>query len=187
MHRQLTLDLLRRHLARPLDPREKEMTQGIITFVEAHEDCFLRSCLTGHITGSAWITDPQNTRTLLTHHRKLDKWLQLGGHADGGTDPREVALREGREESGLKSIQILNTEVFDADSHWIPERKGVPGHWHHDLRFRIVADPAEPLVISDESHDLAWVPLAEVANYNTDESVLRMIRKTLASAAGNGS
>ena len=183
MHRSTALDLLRRHLSRTLDAHEESMVRAIITFTETHEDCFLRSCLVGHITGSAWITDPTGTKTLLTHHRKLDKWLQLGGHADGDHLPLEVALKEAREESGLTCIQVKDTELFDVDSHRIPERKGVPEHWHHDLRFWLIADPQEPLVVSDESHDLAWVAVADVGRLNPEESMLRMVRKTLAATA----
>ena len=181
MQRRPVLSLLRAHLARGLDPNEASMTRWIIDFVEAHEDCFLRSCLTGHLTGSAWITDPEGRRTLLTHHRKLDKWLQLGGHADGETDLLAVALKEAREESGLTRFRVRKTEVFDVDRHEIPERKGVPAHWHLDLRFWLEADPAEPLVVSDESHDLAWVDVEEVERLNPEESMLRMVHKTLAS------
>ncbi|MBI5381283.1 MAG: NUDIX hydrolase [Opitutae bacterium] len=180
MHRAPVLALLRAHAALPLDPHEAEMTAEIIRFVEAHADCFLRSCLTGHLTGSAWIVDPARTRTLLTHHRKLDKWLQLGGHADGQTELAAVALREAQEESGLNRLRLVTAEPFDVDRHWIPERKGVPGHWHLDLRFVVEADPTEPLVVSDESHDLAWVELARVATLNPEESMVRMVRKTVA-------
>ncbi|MBP6307473.1 MAG: NUDIX hydrolase, partial [Opitutaceae bacterium] len=60
---------MRDHLARVSDAREAEMGAEIVRFVEAHEDCFLRSCLTGHLTGSAWIVDAARTQTLLTHHR----------------------------------------------------------------------------------------------------------------------
>ncbi len=180
MHRRPVLTLLRSHLSCGLDPHEALMTEAIIAFVEQHEDCFLRSCLTGHLTGSAWITDPKGTRTLLTHHRKLDKWLQLGGHADGDTDLLAVALKEAREESGLTRFRVRQAEVFDVDRHEIPERKGVPAHWHLDLRFWLEADPAEPLVVSDESHDLAWVAIKEVERLNPEESMLRMVRKTLA-------
>lgn len=178
MHRTLVLTQLKNHLMRPLDSHEEAMTREIIRFVEEHEDAFLRSCLTGHLTGSAWILSPDRTRTLLTHHRKLDKWLQLGGHADGQTDLREVALREAREESGLTRVRLLDDAVFDVDRHLIPERKGVPEHWHLDLRFLVEADPAESLVVSDESHDLAWVSLEEVGRLNPEESMLRMVRKT---------
>ncbi len=180
MHRRPVLSLLRTHLARGLDPHETSMTEAIIAFVEAHEDCFLRSCLTGHLTGSAWITDSTARRTLLTHHRKLDKWLQLGGHADGETDLLDVALKEAREARGLTGFRVRQADVFDVDRHEIPERKGVPAHWHLDLRFWLEADPAVPLVVSDESHDLAWVAVEDVERLNPEESMLRMVRKTLA-------
>ncbi len=178
MHRTAVLALLRAHAAKPLDAHEAEMTAATIQFVEEHPNCLLRSCLPGHLTGSAWIVSPDRTRTLLTHHRKLDKWLQLGGHADGDPDLLAVALREAREESGLTRLRPVSPAPFDVDRHWIPERKTEPAHWHHDLRFMIEADPAEPLVVSNESKDLAWVEVARVTALNHEESMARMVRKT---------
>jgi len=154
------------------------MTADTIAFVEAHEDCLLRTCVPGHLTGSAWIVSPDRRQTLLTHHLKLDKWLQLGGHADGDCDLLAVALREAREESGLNELRAVCAEVFDVDRHWIPERKMDPGHYHYDLRFLLEADPKEPLAISAESKDLAWVGLDLVTTLNPEESMARMVRKT---------
>ncbi len=178
MHRQPVLALLRAHAALALDPHEAAMTAEVIRFVENHANCFLRSCLPGHLTGSAWIVSPDRTRTLLTHHHKLDKWLQLGGHADGEADIASVALREAREESGLTRLTLVSAAPFDVDRHWIPERKGEPGHYHHDLRFVIEANPDEPLVISNESKDLAWVEIERVTALNPEESMARMVHKT---------
>lgn len=173
------LTLLRAHAALALEPHEAAMTAEVIRFVESHADCLFRTCAPGHLTGSAWIVSPDRKRTLLTHHHKLDKWLQLGGHADGDGDLLAVALREAREEGGITRLRPISAAVFDVDRHWIPPRKTEPGHYHHDLRFLIEADPDEPLVISSESKDLAWVAIDAVTAINPEESMARMVRKTL--------
>ncbi len=173
------LELLRKHGTKNLDPHEAAMVADTIAFVEAHEDCLWRTCLPGHLTGSAWIVDAERKRTLLTHHRKLDKWLQLGGHADGDPDLLAVALREANEESGLTRLRAVAAEIFDVDRHLIPERKGERAHYHYDLRFMIEADPNEALVVTSESKDLAWVDVASVTTLNAEESMARMVRKTI--------
>jgi hypothetical protein len=104
-----------------------------------HADCFERSCVPGHFTGSAWLVDRTGQRVLLTHHRKLDRWLQLGGHADGDGDLAGVALREAEEESGLTDL-VVEPEIFDLDRHVIPARGNEPEHWHYDVRFVVCAN-----------------------------------------------
>jgi 8-oxo-dGTP pyrophosphatase MutT (NUDIX family) len=181
MHRTEVLKLLRAHAGRRLDAHEAAMTAETIRFVEAHSGCLERTQLSGHLTGSAWVVDAGRTRTLLTHHRKLDKWLQLGGHADGDPDLLAVARREAQEESGLTRVRAVSPEIFDLDRHWIPARKTEPAHWHYDLRFLLEADSAEPLTVTNESKDLAWVEVARVTALNPEESMARMVRKTQAS------
>jgi 8-oxo-dGTP pyrophosphatase MutT (NUDIX family) len=178
MQRNAVRALLRAHALRATDPHEQAMTAAVLAFVEAQPACLERSCAPGHLTGSAWIVDRPRRRVLLTHHRKLDRWLQLGGHADGDADLLAVALREAQEESGLASIRVLSPELFDVDLHTIPARREEPAHLHHDLRFLLEADGDEPLVISAESKDLAWVEIDRLAEYSTEESLLRMARKT---------
>jgi ADP-ribose pyrophosphatase YjhB (NUDIX family) len=116
---------------------------------------------------------------LLTHHFKLDRWLQLGGHADGDPDILRVALSEAREESGLESIRPLSDAVFDVDVHPIPARGNEPRHLHYDVRFLLEADADAPLIISSESKDLAWVSLAEINQIAVERSIARMVAKSL--------
>ncbi|ALN81337.1 NUDIX hydrolase [Lysobacter antibioticus] len=142
-------------------------------------DPFQRERLAGHFTGGAWLIDRPGRRVLLTHHRKLERWLQLGGHADGDRDLAQVALREAEEESGLTGLS-LEPGLFDLDRHWIPERREVPGHWHYDLRYVVRASDNEDYVISEESLDLAWREIAELLDDpGSDESMRRMARKWL--------
>ena len=156
----------------------------------AENDCFLRSKLDAHFTGSAWLVSADGRRVLLTHHRKLDRWLQLGGHADGDHDLARVALREAEEESGLAGL-VVEQEILDLDRHWIPERSDVPGHWHYDVRFVVRATSCEDYVVSEESHDLAWCDIAEIAtDVGADESLRRMAmrwRKRQRGESGVGS
>ena len=174
--RSQVLELLRSHAGRVVDSYEATMVAATMEFVESQPKCADRSLAMGHLTGSAWIVDKARKRTLLTHHRKLDKWLQLGGHADGDLDLSRVAFREAEEESGLKRLKLVRGDLFDVDRHLIPARKTEPEHWHFDLRFIVEADPEESLIISDESNDLAWVEIAQMADYNEEESMLRMAR-----------
>jgi 8-oxo-dGTP pyrophosphatase MutT (NUDIX family) len=148
-----------------------------------HADCCARTLAFGHLTGSAWLVDRDGTRVLLTHHRKLGRWLQLGGHADGDPDLAQVALREAMEESGLYDLVLESDTVFDLDRHWIPARAAEPGHWHYDVRFVVRAGADDRFAVSDESHALAWRPIADVAADPTvDESLRRMACRWLARA-----
>src|SRR5215470_6105707 len=115
-------------LARYLErhPDERIGVDHVIQFVRANPDCFERSCVPGHVTGSAWILSADRRAFLLAHHAKLDRWLQCGGHSDGDPDTAAVALREAREESGLEKLEFAQREIFDVDVHVFPARGSEP-------------------------------------------------------------
>jgi 8-oxo-dGTP pyrophosphatase MutT (NUDIX family) len=175
MHRKPILNLLADYLRRY--PDETGMVARVEELVAAHADCFERTCDPGHITGSAWIVSADGERALLVHHRKLNKWLQPGGHADGQTDVAEVALREAREETGLNDLQLADATPLDVDVHVIPARGADPAHEHHDIRFLFVAPEGATPIVSDESHAVRWFTGAELFAATQEESVLRLWRK----------
>jgi 8-oxo-dGTP pyrophosphatase MutT (NUDIX family) len=160
------------------DVHEAAMLQDMRLFTKRYPLCLERSLSIGHITTSAWITDLSREYILMLHHRKLDKWLQPGGHADGESNLHKAAMKEVVEESGLsRSIAFLSEDIFDVDIHLIPARKQEPAHHHYDIRFMMKADKEEPLTINQESKALRWVHLNEVPALNPDESIIRMLRK----------
>jgi len=168
------------------DHADAEVLAEFQRFVTVHADCCERALALGHLTGSAFLLDRAGARVLLTHHRKLGLWLQPGGHADGDADLARVALREAEEESGLADLAI-EPGIFDLDRHWIPERKGEPGHWHYDVRFVVRATGSEAFVVGEESHALAWRAVREVAEDATmDASLRRMAQKWQALARNPG-
>lgn len=161
-------------------PAEHGCVAHFIELVETPGDPYVRERLAGHLTASSLLVSADGGRTLLTHHRKLGLWLQPGGHADGDRDLGRVALREAEEETGLSGL-VLEPEIFDLDRHWIPEHKGVPAHWHYDVRYVVRAGSDERFTVSEESHALAWRDIAEVAAEPAmDASLRRMARKWLA-------
>lgn len=161
-------------------PVQGALADEFSTLLDDPLDPFFRERLQGHFTGSAWLVSADGQRVLLTHHRKLDRWLQLGGHADGDHDLARVAFNEAEEESGLSGLSLDGPAIFDLDKHWIPERHDVPGHWHYDVRFVIRAGASEAFAISEESLALAWRDIAPIAaDPQADESLRRMARRWL--------
>ncbi len=186
MHRQPLLKMLDRYALQ--FPDEMGTVEQIANLVNRSPDCFERSCRPGHVTGSAWVLSHDHSQCLLVHHRKLNRWLQPGGHADGQTDIEAVALREAQEESGLQQLALQQTGgalvPLDIDVHVIPARVDAAtgkliedAHEHHDIRFLFLAAEGQELVLSEESHALRWFSYKELLNITNEESVLRMQRK----------
>ncbi len=160
---------------------EAETVARFLDFVRGHERCFERDCLPGHVTGSAWLLDPSRQRVLLTRHRKLNRWLQPGGHCDGDPDTLAVAIREAEEESGL-AVNRLTSTPLDIDIHRIPARGPEPAHLHFDVRYALAAQ-TEAFTVSDESDALAWVHIQALETCTNEISILRMREKWVMAAA----
>jgi len=173
MHRSRAIERLTEYRDRHAD--ECDTVDRYLEFVRAEPRCFERDCWSGHVTGSAWVVDPSGERVLLTHHRKLGRWLQLGGHSDGDADSLRVAVREATEESGLE-VEPISPALFDVDIHLIPARGDDPAHHHFDARFALVAR-TNAFRVSDESHALEWVKIDEIQRFTTESSMLRMATK----------
>ncbi len=158
---------------------ELKFRYDTFNFVKANPDYWQRSNLVGHITGSVWVLSPDGQNALLIHHKKLDRWLQPGGHVDAQDETIwATALRELVEETGLRDVSMPSNRVFDVDVHEIPARGEEPTHFHYDLRFLFQANTEVLDADFSEVKDIRWVPILDLIDEGTEQSIRRMALKT---------
>lgn len=149
-----------------------ELRRTYLEHLESHPDGMWKACGDGHITASALVIDPSRGRVLLTLHKKLRMWLQMGGHCEPADDTlAAAALREGSEESGIAGLTLLPGGPVRLDRHH------TPCAWHLDVQYAALAPAGAVEAISDESLDLRWFAYDEVAGV-ADESVVRLLEAT---------
>ncbi|MFB7556982.1 NUDIX hydrolase [Streptomyces brevispora] len=162
------------------DAAQEELRLACLDHLALHPDGMWKACGAGHLTASALVIDPERGRVLLTLHRKLRKWLQMGGHCEpGDATPAGAALREAMEESGIAGLTLLAGGPVTLDRHPIP----APCNWHLDVQYAVLAPSGSTERISDESLDLRWFAYDEVAGV-ADSSVVRLMERTRAALAG---
>lgn len=175
---------------RGVDAEEEAHRRRIRAHVAGEPRWWHRDTLPGHVTASAFVVDDAVGQLLLHHHRKLDRWLQFGGHDEGARSPARTALRELAEESGLDDFDFLpGPAIFDLDVHPIPAAGGMPAHDHLDVRFLVRAAPAARLrPAADESQLLRWFPLRAIPGLAAESGLRRVVAKleALSSALAAG-
>ncbi len=153
---------------------QEELRQTYLDHLATHPDGMWKACGDGHITASALVIDPSRERVLLTLHKKLRMWLQMGGHCEPVDETlAAAALREGTEESGIEGLTLLPGGPVRLDRHH------TSCAWHLDVQYAALAPAGAVEAISDESLDLRWYAYDEVAGV-ADESVVQLLEATRA-------
>ena len=169
---------------RPWNEQERQDQAVILAFLDKDPDAFYRTNLLAHMTASAWVVNPQRSKTLMVYHRLYDSWSWTGGHADGEEDLLAVALREVREETGVQRLrpvteEIYSLEVLTVDGH---EKHGryVPSHLHLNVTYLLEAEEEQPLRICEaENTGVAWFSLADALAASTEPWFIERIYKKL--------
>lgn len=169
--------------ALPGDETHEANRRRILTFLDEHDDALHRTCVEGHLTGSAAVIDPESRKVLLLLHAKVQRWLQPGGHADGDANLARVALREAEEETGIAGLRVL-TPAVDLDVHVFHNAAGSePDHLHLDVRHLVVAPAGAVATANHESDGLVWAAVDELSAYDVDAGTVRLVRAALEALA----
>jgi 8-oxo-dGTP pyrophosphatase MutT (NUDIX family) len=177
------LDVARRQVA-AVDATAPSVGQArrlILRWLDDHPDALCRSCAAGHLTGSALVVDAGGSRVALLRHRKLGRWLQPGGHADGEANLALTAWREATEETGVEGLRVA-VPAIDLDVHRV-EPPGEGPHLHLDVRYLVLAPAAARLHRNHESTALTWVDPADLEAYGADDGLRRLAACGLARVA----
>lgn len=159
----------------PPDAEQAELREYYLKYLAGHEDAMWRSSRPEHLTASALVVDPAAPRVLLTLHRVVNRWLQVGGHCEiGDITLSAAALREATEESGLTGLEI-DPKPLQLSRHELTAG-GCKGAFHLDIQFRVTAAAGTKQVISEESHDLAWFGIEALPN-GIDRTVEDLVRR----------
>ena len=146
---------------RPYNEQEARDKSVMLDCLNAFADVFTRGNALCHMTASAWVVNESFDRVLMAYHNLYDSWSWLGGHADGEEDLLAVALREVREESGVKNVRpasedIFSLEVLTVDGHM---KRGtyVSSHLHLNVTYLLIADDTDALTVKpDENSGVKW-------------------------------
>lgn len=168
----------------PFNEQEARDKALILRFLEQNEDAFLRENRIAHMTASAWVVNSARDRVLMVYHKIYDSWSWTGGHADGDEDLARVALKEVREETGVKSARLVSDEIYSlevltVDGH---EKRGayVPSHLHLNVTYLIEADEHDPLTVCEaENSGVQWFTLEGALNASTEPWFVQRIYRKL--------
>lgn len=166
----------------PFNEQEEMDKKWIINFMEKYDDVLTRENTVAHFTVSNWVVNKDRTKILMIHHNIYNSWGWTGGHADGDSDFKHVALKELEEESGIKNAKILtdkfvSLELVTVNGH-VKKGKYVSSHIHINVTYIVEADEHEALKIKeDENSGVKWVNIEDVYSVTNEPKMVPIYKK----------
>ena len=166
----------------PYNEQEEKDKELMLKYIDTFEDVITRNNEMCHFAASNWIVNKDRTKILMIYHNIYKSWSWTGGHADGDGNLLNVALKEAREETGLKDLKVLSDGIFSLQilpvySH-IRKGKFVSAHLHLDCCFLLEADDtAEIRINADENSGIKWVDIDKVLESTNEENMKPIYKK----------
>ncbi|MDR3599578.1 MAG: NUDIX hydrolase [Desulfosporosinus sp.] len=166
----------------PYNEQEEKDKEVIIACHKAFSDIITRNNLIAHITSSAFAVNRARDKVLMIHHNIYNSWSWIGGHADGEKDLLAVAMKELKEETGVKNIHPVCSDIFALDvlavlGH-IKRGVYVSPHLHLSVAYLIEVDENDILVVKeDENSGVKWIPMDQICVYSTEPHMCKVYEK----------
>ncbi len=167
---------------KPYNIQEKKDKELILKCIESYDNILTRENPLVHITSSGYIVNKDFTKVLMVFHNIYNSWSWTGGHADGDCDLIKVAIKEAKEETGIKNIKPLSKDIFSLDvitvEGHIKKGEYVSSHLHLSICYLLQGDEKDLLKIKeDENSGVKWIPIKEVDKYSTEEKMIKIYNK----------
>ena len=168
----------------PYNEQETKDKQTMLKYIDTFEDVLTRNNEFGHFTASAWTLNPQRTKVLMIYHNIYQSWAWTGGHADGESNLLEVAIRELKEETGVKNVKILNDNIFSLEiicvNGHIKRGKYISSHQHLNLTYLLEVDEKEILKMKkEENSGVKWINLKDVVETSNEKWMIENVYQKL--------
>ena len=166
----------------PYNEQEAADKETILYSIENFNNLLTRENPLAHITSSGYIVNKDRTKVLMIYHNIYNSWSWTGGHADGDGDLLHVAIKEAKEETGIKNVKALDNKIFSLDvltvqAH-IKKGKNISSHLHLSVAYLLEADENDELTIKeDENSGVQWIPIDEISKYSTEENMIKLYEK----------
>lgn len=168
----------------PYNEQEEKDKEIMLKYINTFDDVLSRDNKLGHFTASAWVVNKEKTKVLMIYHNIYKSWAWTGGHADGDMDLLGTAIREVKEETGVKNVRALNHDIFSlevicVDGH-IKREKYVSSHVHLNLTYLLEVDEAEELKVKeDENSGVKWINIEDIEKVSNEKWIIENIYRKL--------